>query len=187
MLNGVDLHPLTLPQWLAQNVPTLSIYKLFLVAWTLAWCFIGGVFMAYISRGYKMLELVAAGLSLPILIFLIQHSFNSRIIWASPVPPLFLSVLACFILFYFFTKTRARLSMLMKIYVAADDDVKIRPYTSFVVNWIRMAVGLLYLYLPGGILLLALISIMHTLPTIFYLLAGGLASGIALLFQSQKK
>ncbi|HYF98401.1 MAG TPA: BCCT family transporter [Coxiellaceae bacterium] len=183
ILSSTETHAVSLPHWLTEDAPLDAIIQLFLVVWAIAWCSLGSVFMAYVSRGYTLFQLIVAALILPISGWLLKEYLS----FPSPQLILFLALIAILILFYLFMKNSNTIGMVMQVHVAADDQVKQRAYQRFVINWIRMSMGLIYLYLPGGILLLGLFLIMYTLPIFVYLLVAILISGIWLLLQRKAR
>ena len=170
---GFNWHRVELPHWLVDQAPIEASYALFLALWALAWSSIAGVFVAYVSRGHNMLQIMAAVLALPLCGVLLTHTIS----FDAPILYLVLGLIGTVILIYLLMHHDRAIASLMQIYVAGDDEIKHRAHRKFVINLIRMTAGLLYLYLPGGILLLAIVSVMYTWPNMIYLLFVLMASG----------
>lgn len=173
LTKDAGLHSASLPVWLVKGASVEDLFKLFLALWAFSWTVISGVFIAYISRGYKIYQVILAVLILPLL----GSLFVKHISWDSPIFILILSLLGVGVLLYLLMHRKHTMPLLMQVYVAGNDDIKHRVYRTYVINLIRIGVGLLYLYIPGGILLLGILSVMFTWPNLIYLLLALVAGG----------
>ncbi len=175
-------HLTTLPQWLVQGAPLQTIAVLSIALYALSWSVVGGVFLAYISRGRRLIELVIAALIFPLLAYLISYFVGEISITVTMV----LSALAALTLLYLLSRSTDMLLVLMQLYVPADEP-KHRSQKNYVIKWIRMGTGLLYTYLIGGSLLFGLLAIVYALPSFIYFLLAVLASGFSLFKLALKK
>jgi len=171
LLQGVSLHSLTVPHWLFDGAPLEALLNLFLAFWALAWVYSAGVFIAYVSRGYSLLQLFIASLSLPLLCSVLMKLPSVQ--YSLQFPPIVwivLGLIGSCSLIYGLTHDKSKIPMLMQVYVAANDQIKTRKHRLVLVGLIKMSMALIYLYLPGGFLLLALVSVALGLPAVIYLL-----------------
>lgn len=169
LLHGVKLHPVTLPHWLVKQAPVEAIFKLFLALWALAWVPLAGVFIAYVSRGHTLYQLILAVLALPALgsIFLVAGDFSQMTI--APGVAAVVSLVGLAVLLSLLFRQPQLAPLFAEVYVAAD-DIKYEDNKLYMIKLIRMTVGLLYLYVPGGVLLLGLLSAMYAWPNVIYLI-----------------
>ncbi len=182
-LTNITLAPPTLlNHWI--NQPWLDLWMIFANSWWLLWMPLMGAFIARISRGYKIREVILAVLALPF-IGSLALGFTRHLSWEiSPLVVIFIAALGLLGLLLITLRKRVT-PMVVLCYLPQQDHYKFRSYRSTFIKVIQIAVIFLFIYLPGGMTLVQYFTFTITLPLLL-IFAIGLA-GIFTLYLPWKK
>ena len=164
--------PALLNHWLTQ--PWRLLWLIFANSWWFLWTPIAGITIARISRGYRIRELIAATLALPLIISLIlagtkHFSWELTPLTASVISGTGLLGLFC-IVFH-----KKAVPAFILVYLPKRDHYKFRSYHSTIVKVTQFAVGALFVYLPGGMAIMHFLTFAAALPLILISISGILA------------
>lgn len=139
---------------------------IFVYAWWIGWTPISAAYLAHMSQGYQIRQLILAGLSFPILfgIFIsLDHTLTHHIPGHHPIFICVLGLVAFIGLIYLLTQKNMLSSLILSILPKAG-PIKIRHHAFFFRKCVQIALLILYFYLPIGIVGIAVIALIMTLP-----------------------
>jgi choline-glycine betaine transporter len=156
--------PSLLNHWL--NQPWYFLWLIFANSWWLLWLPLLSITVARISRGYRIRELIAATLGLPLLAG-IGLALTSARHW--DISPHVAAVLAGLGLFGLLSLTlhQKAVPAFILTYLPRQDHYKFRSYRSTVIKTLKAAAGFLFIFLPGGVLVAQFPLFAATLPLVF--------------------
>ena len=180
LLNGflapLTQTPLTPPSllnhWLQQ--PWRDLWMIFANSWWLLWIPLIGITIARISRGYRLRELIAATLGLP-LICSLALGFTRH--WRWDIAPTTAAVITGAGLFglLLFTLHKKALPSFILVYLPKADHYKFRSYRRALVKIAQAAVAFLFIYLPGGLPLIHFLVFAAAWPLVVIVLLSYIA------------
>lgn len=147
-------------------------WEIFSASWWLGWVPVCAALFAYYSCGRSFREVIIGVLALPLL-FCMGLGLNALIQWPGvSVPNIVITLLALFsfIGLWIFIGNPKRLSLLIMSYLPKRDQFKHRDHYFFFRKNIQLALGVLYVFLPGGISVAYALLFMLTLPFCLILL-----------------
>lgn len=140
--------PILLSHWL--NHPWQDLWLIFANSFWLLWAPIMGITLARISRGYTIAEVIGAIFILPLAVALVFY-LSRKIQW--DMIPLYAGLIAgagLLILFILTLRKKSTPSFILS-YLPRQDHYKFRSYRRTLVRVTQCAVGILFIYLPGGV------------------------------------
>jgi choline-glycine betaine transporter len=152
----------------------LSLWDIFSIMWWLCWIPTGGIFIAYISKGYKASTIMLATLALPALLLIATILYHHQVftfpsMHASMLANACVLGVACCVLVTILFRHKL-LSLLIDCNFPSLDKIKFRSRDQFIRLVIQLSVISLYLYLPTGIIGLCMLFFIFMLPNVFTLL-----------------
>lgn len=173
---------------LIQKLPLHYLWFVFSANWWLGMVPMSAVLIAYYSKGYRVDQVLAATLALPLLLSLIDLGLTRWLPSAHyDLPPslsLSLSALGFIVLFALMTTQRTR-SFFVLSYLPKRGMQKHRDHHFFFRRTFRYAIAMLYLYLPVGLTYLAVILLM--LGSAFFILLLCMLAGYVIAMIRGKK
>ncbi len=164
-----------------------NLWRLFSAAWWLAWTPVIAVFIARISRGYRIRHIILAVLLLPVLIsllFLLLSHHHFQMVFLSSKVYAIIAWLG-FIGLLLMIGKYSTLPMLMMCYLPKRDLIKHRDHQIYFRKCVQMSIGFIYLFLPIGILGPGILLFIFTLPLGLLLLLLPIA-GIMTIITSRR-
>lgn len=164
--------PTILGHWLNYN--WRDLWLIFANSFWILWAPLMGITLARISRGYKIKEIIAGILVLPLIAGLIFY-FTQNIQW--DISPIYAGLIAAagLVILFVFTLGKKSIPSFILSYLPRQDHYKFRSYRRTLVRLAQCVIGILFIYLPGGIYVtnllvftfalcaIAIILIMHLL------------------------
>ena len=160
----------------------MQFWHIFSASWWLVWTPIMGIFIARISRGYTVRQMLFASLLLPAITACVLSIWPPHSSWYSPHPILG-TVIAWvgFIGIIFMFMQHKMLPMFILSYLPNQDRYKHRDHQDFFRKVYRLATASLYLFLPAGVSLLFIFMYVLAFPLYFYMLAYLIALPLLLI------
>lgn len=137
------------------------LWDLFVTLWWLSWAPLTGIFIAKISRGYKIRDVLLATLTGPFFIavaLFFMHTYHFTLGY-QPIFNIigFIIPLVGFFFVLTIIARKATFSIVMQTYLPKRDQLKYRSQDRFVSKLLQSSAFMLYLYLPAGITLLCVL------------------------------
>ena len=156
-------HLLTLPTPI-KNLLThgwKTLWEIFSLLWWASWAPIVGVFIAKMSRGYKVRTVLLGVLATPLLISIIMFFIHNNSTTTTP-PHLtttitdFMIPLVGFLFAFLIFTSKTTFSMVIQTYLPKPAKLKYRPPHHFIIKVFNTSMIILYFYLACGIPLLCI-------------------------------
>lgn len=147
-------------------------WHIFAASWWLAWVPVCSAFIAYYSRGRSIRELIIGVLALPLLLCMglgLSHHFAWQGFTLSNTIITLIALVGFFGLLILIGNHQ-QLSMVIMSYLPKRGPFKHRDHYFFFRKNFQLAIGVLYVFLPGGITVTYAILFMLTLPFCLILL-----------------
>ena len=155
--------PSLLKHWLDE--PWRHLWLIFANSWWILWTPLAGITLARFSRGYRIRELAAGILALPLIISL-ALGFTPHLSWEiPPVTAVFIAGAGLLGLFLITLNKKALPSFIL-IYLPREDHYKFRSYRRLFIKITQITMVFLFLYLPGGLTLIHWLVFTAGLPLI---------------------
>lgn len=159
--------PSLLKHWLDQ--PWRELWLIFANSWWVMLTPLMSVTLARISRGYRVREVIAGILVLPLCVSLILTLISGISGDISPVAATFIGA-AGLIGLLFMTLHKEVLPSFVLVNLPREDRYKFRPYQRLFFHMTRLTILFLFLYMPGGLTLIHWLVFIAAWPLIFIFL-----------------
>lgn len=161
-----------------------NAYDIFISMWWISWAPITGIFIAKISRGHTIREILLATLALPLLIGIVIffiHHFHITLHYHRIFDVTgFIIPFIGFLLVLSIMAPKNIFSITMQTYLPKRNNIKHRSQDRFISKLLQFSALMLYFYLPAGITVLCILFFvfMLVLSVLLLLLPFALVKGI---------